>query len=52
MPAPTYSAHWFPHHAMHAAVQRYVEREAEEIRREMALLAHHGPFRRDAASAL
>jgi hypothetical protein len=51
MPSPTYSAHWFPQPAMHAAVRRYVLREAIEIRREMAVLAHHGPFRRDGLTA-
>jgi len=47
-PVTTYSAHWLHDKGLHAAVARYLEAEREEVAAEIAWLADHTPFRRDA----
>lgn len=47
MPSPTFSAHWITHPGLSRAIADAVGREAVAVRRQMAALAEHGPFRRD-----
>jgi len=47
LPSPTHSVHWLRHAGLSAAVAAFLEREARAVRREIALLGMHGPFRRD-----
>jgi predicted N-acyltransferase len=46
LPSPTFSLHWLRHGGLAGAVRDFCEREAAEHRRQMAGMAHHGPFRR------
>jgi uncharacterized protein len=45
LPRPTWSAHWIRDEAFRDAVARFLERESELIRHEMAELQLHSPFK-------
>lgn len=52
LPCPTYSAHWLRHPALSDAVEHHLALERRAVEQEMAALAGHGPFRRDAGSPM
>lgn len=45
LPCTTYSAHWIADPGFRNAVHRFLERETEEVRQEMAYLSTQSPFR-------
>ncbi|MDX2265774.1 MAG: GNAT family N-acetyltransferase [Hyphomicrobiales bacterium] len=47
LPETTYSAHWFAHPGLSAAVERYLERERPAVEEERRLLLEQSPFKRD-----
>lgn len=46
MPSATWSAHWIRHPGLSAAVADACRHEAQQVQRQMAALAEHGPFHR------
>lgn len=46
-PSEIWSVHWVKHPILRAAIEDHLRRERPAVRRQMAELAHHGPFRRD-----
>jgi predicted N-acyltransferase len=47
LPATTHSMHYIPHAGFRRAVADYLERERREVAEISAVLADHGPFRKD-----
>lgn len=45
LPSATHSAHFIAHPGLRDAIARHLELEAGAVRREMAALAEHGPFK-------
>lgn len=47
LPVEIHSAHWLAHPGLSEAIAEYLPREAAAVRREIDMLAEHGPFHRD-----
>ncbi|MCB9630808.1 MAG: GNAT family N-acetyltransferase [Sandaracinus sp.] len=47
LPAEVHSVHWIADPRLRFGVQEFLQREAAQVRRQIAMLEEHGPFRRD-----
>jgi len=45
LPTPTYSAHWIADPGLRNAVAHFLDDEKRALKREMAALAGHSPYR-------
>ncbi len=51
VPTATFSAHWIRHPDLHRAITSFCSREAIGVAKQMAELAEHAPYRREAPGA-